>query len=70
VSAFSPLSLPNFAVYSGASEGDIVSIYADIGGVSKRGWTQKLDQKYRVFVGNGVLLMGRKQIFCENGMIR
>ncbi|XP_034240783.1 tRNA (cytosine(72)-C(5))-methyltransferase NSUN6-like isoform X1 [Thrips palmi] len=54
----------------GAREGDIVSIYADICGVSKRGWTQKLNEKSRMFVGNGVLLMDRKQIFCENGFSR
>lgn len=54
----------------GACEGNIVSIYADIGGVCKRGWTQKLNDKSRIFVGNGVLLMSRKQIFSENGISR
>lgn len=59
-----------FFFFQGACEGDIVSIYADVSGVTKRGWTRKLDEKYRMFVGNGILLMGRKQIFCENGTSR
>lgn len=54
----------------GAKEGDIVSIYADIEARCKRGWAQRLEAENRYFVGNGVLLMGRKDIFCDNGIGR
>lgn len=55
-------------MFQGATKGDNVSIYADIGGICKRGWTQKLDEEHRFFVGNGMLLLDRKEIFCADGV--
>ncbi|KAK3919598.1 tRNA (cytosine(72)-C(5))-methyltransferase NSUN6 [Frankliniella fusca] len=54
----------------GATIGDIVSVYANIGSTCKRGWTQKIDANERYFVGNGVLLMDRKQLFSGDGLHR
>lgn len=54
----------------GATRGDIVSIYANIGSTCKRGWTHKLEEDERYFVGNGILLINRKQIFCGDGLNR
>lgn len=52
--------------FVGSVKGEAVSIYADIGKNCKRGWAKRLQDEDRCFVGNGVLLMDRKQIFCGN----
>ena len=54
----------------GSERGKLVSIYVDVGKKCKRGWTQKLNENDRVFVGNGILLLDRKQIFGDNAVLR
>ena len=44
-------------------QGDTVSVFADVEGAVRKGLAKKFTGK-RLFVGNGVVVMGRSQIFC------
>ncbi|XP_078272650.1 tRNA (cytosine(72)-C(5))-methyltransferase NSUN6 isoform X2 [Rhinoraja longicauda] len=48
--------------------GDAVSVYSDVHGECKRG--AKEYKGVKVFVGNGIAELSRKEIFCSNGTLR
>ena len=47
--------------------GDKVSVYVDVNGMCRRGQTLQFDGE-KLFLGNGVVVMGRRELFiggCE-----
>ena len=54
---------------SGIGRGDVVSVYADLEGKCRRGLTKPYDGQ-KVFVGNGVAVLDRKDIFCSQQNVR
>ena len=46
-------------------KGDIVSVYADLDGICRKGYTKCFEGR-KYFVGNGVALLSRSEIFKES----
>ena len=47
------------------NKGDIVSVYADLDGICRKGYTKCFEGR-KYFVGNGVALLSRSEIFKES----
>ena len=46
-------------------KGDLVSVYADLDGICRKGYTKCFEGR-KYFVGNGVALLGRSEVFKES----
>lgn len=53
-------------IFAGVEEGDAVSVYADSSGICKRGLKVLFTDSSKVFVGNGIMKMSRKQLFDKD----
>ena len=49
--------------FTDMSQGDMVSVYADVDGSCKKGFVQNFEGA-SVFVGNGIAEIGRRDLFC------
>lgn len=52
------------AAHPGMEGGDTVSVYADLEGKCRKGLTKHYNGK-RVFLGNGIAVLARKDLFCS-----
>ena len=48
---------------SGIKRGDLVSVYADLYGKCRKGLTKPFDGQ-KLFLGNGISLFDRRDVFC------
>lgn len=56
----------------GLNIGDVVSVFADIVGSVKKGLLKpsEVDDKNKTFLGNGIVMQTRENIFCNGGQVR
>ncbi|XP_046837250.1 tRNA (cytosine(72)-C(5))-methyltransferase NSUN6 isoform X2 [Vespa crabro] len=61
------LGIPN-----GLKVGDVVSVFADIVGCTKKGLLKpsEVDNENKTFLGNGIIMQTRENIFCNGGQVR
>jgi hypothetical protein len=52
-------------IIAGVQCGDTVSVFADIVGQCKKGFQKPYAQDSKMFVGNGIVLMDRKQLYTK-----
>ena len=51
------------------NRGDVVSVYADLDGKCRQGLIKPYDGQ-KVFLGNGVSVLDRRDIFCSQQNVR
>lgn len=56
----------------GLNIGDVVSVFADIVGSIKKGLLKpsEVDNENKTFLGNGIVMQTRENIFCNGGQVR
>ena len=58
-----------YLLISGIDRGDVVSVYCDLENKCRKGLIKPFDGQ-KVFVGNGIAALARKEIFCSKQNIR
>ena len=58
-----------YLLISGIDRGDVVSVYCDLEKKCRKGLIKPFDGQ-KVFVGNGIAALARKEIFCSKQNIR
>ena len=54
---------------SGIDRGDVVSVYCDLENKCRKGLIKPFDGQ-KVFLGNGIAVLARKEIFCSDQNVR
>ena len=54
---------------SGIDRGDVVSVYCDLENKCRKGLIKPFDGQ-KVFLGNGIAVLARKEIFCSEQNVR
>ena len=54
---------------SGIDRGDVVSVYCDLENKCRKGLIKPFDGQ-KVFLGNGIAALARKEIFCSEQNVR
>ena len=58
-----------YLLISGIDRGDVVSVYCDLESKCRKGLIKPFDGQ-KVFLGNGIAAIARKEIFCSEQNIR
>ena len=58
-----------YLLISGIDRGDVVSVYCDLESKCRKGLIKPFDGR-KVFLGNGIAALARKEIFCSEQNIR